>query len=115
MLLSFIKHKRAAESRRLVLRDPLKFEVIVWIKKTEGFAALRDEVLDLAVDKPFESADYEGMVDFHWRFDTEEEANSVAEALSALRERPELVLLRLTNYADLDASVTFKDGRNVRH
>jgi len=97
------------------MHDPLKLEVVVWIKKTEGFAALRDDVLDLAVDEPFESADYEGMVDFHWRFDTENEANSVAEALSALRERPGLVLSRLTNYADLHASVTFKDERDVRH
>ena len=34
------------------MRNSLKFEVVVWIKKTEGFAALRDEVLDLAVDEP---------------------------------------------------------------
>ncbi len=97
------------------MRDPLKFEVVVWVKKTGSFPALRDELLDLAVDDPFESSGDEEMADFHWRFDTLKEAESVAEALSVLCQKPELVLLRLSNYDDLDASITFKDARDVRH
>ena len=97
------------------MRDQLKIEVVVWLRKTDAFAALRDQVLDLAAEEPFESTEYEGMVDFHWRFDTWAEAEAVAKALSALSDRPEVVLLRLTNFDDLDASITFKDVRCVKH
>ena len=97
------------------MRDPLKFEVVVWLKKTESFPSLRDELIGLAVEEPFEETHYGGMADFHWRFDSLKEAESVAEAFSVLCQRPELVLLRLSNYDDLDASVTFKDERDVRH
>ena len=55
------------------------------------------------------------MVDFHWRFDTLLEAEGVAKVLSTLCNRPELVLLRLSNYDNLDASTTFKDARRVEH
>ena len=95
--------------------EPTKFEVVVWIRQTGAFASLRDEVLALAGDDPFESTSYDGMVDFHWRFDTFEEAQNVARALNAVSSRPELVLLRVTNYKDLDASTTFKDTRRVKH
>ena len=92
-----------------------KFDVIVWIKKTDAFSALRDELISLAVDEPDKSTDYEGMVDFHWGFDSFAEAESVAAALTALREKPELVLLRLSDRDDPRASITFKDDRHVRH
>ena len=97
------------------MRDQRKFEIVVWVRKTEGFAALRDEAVDLAREEPFESTEYEGMVDFHWRFDTLPEAEGVAKVLSTLCDRPELVLLRLSNYDNLNSSTTFKDARRVEH
>ena len=97
------------------MRDELKFEVVVWLKKTDTFAALRDQALDLAAEDPFESTEYEGTVDLHWRFDTWAEAEVVAKALTVLCDRPEVVLLRLTNFNDLDASITYKDARRVKH
>ena len=97
------------------MRNRLKIEVVVWLRKTDAFATLRDQVLDLAAEAPFESAEYEDMVDFHWRFDTWADGEAVATALSALSDRPEVVLLRLTNFGDLDASITFKDVRDVKH
>ena len=45
-----------------------KFDVIVWIRETDAFPALRDELLALAGEEPDESTGYEGMVDFHWGF-----------------------------------------------
>ena len=69
-----------------------KFDVVVWIMKTDAFPALRDELIGLAADEPDESTEYEGMVDFHWRFDSFAEAESVAAAFTVLRQRPELVL-----------------------
>jgi hypothetical protein len=51
-----------------------KFDVVVWIMKTDAFPALRDELIGLAADEPDESTEYEGMVDFHWGFDSVAEA-----------------------------------------
>ncbi len=90
---------------------PPKFDVIVWVKKTAAFSALRDELIGLAVDEPDESTEHEDMVDFHWGFDSFAEAEGVAAALTMLREKPELVLLRLSNCDDPQASFTFKDER----
>lgn len=91
----------------------LPIDVSVWIKKTDAFPALRDELIGLAAIEPDESTEYEGMVEFHWRFDSVAEAESVAAALTVLRQRPEIVLLRLSNYDDPKASFTFKDERHV--
>jgi hypothetical protein len=91
------------------------FDVIVWVKKTESFHALRNELLGLAKDEPDESTGYEGMVDFHWGFVHLSEAERLATALSPLTSRPEVVLLRLSNYTNLDTLVTYKDARVPRH
>jgi hypothetical protein len=61
-------------------------------------AGLRDEVVDLAKEEPFESTEYEGMADFHWRFDTLHEAEGVAEALTILCDRLEKAAL-MANHA----------------
>jgi hypothetical protein len=93
----------------------LPFDVIVWIKKTDSFSELRDELIGLAADERDESGGDEEIVDFHWRFDSLKEAESVAEVLAAVRQRPEIILLRLSNYDAPETSVTFKDERDVRH
>jgi hypothetical protein len=92
-----------------------KFDVIVWIRETDAFPALRDELLALAGEEPDESTGYEGMVDFHWGFADLADAERLAAALGPLTSRPELVLLRLSNYDNLDASITFKDERLPWH
>jgi len=92
-----------------------KFEVIAWIRETDAFPALRDELLALAGEDPDESTRYEGMVDFHWGFAKLADAERMAAALTPFTSRPELVLLRLSNYDNLDMSVTFKDERGARH
>jgi hypothetical protein len=89
-----------------------RFEVIVWVRKTEAFLGLRDELIGLAADEPDEGTEYEGMVDLHWRFDSFAKAETVAAALTVLRQRPELVLLRLSNCDDPQSSFTFKDARH---
>jgi len=43
-----------------------KFTVVVWVRKTDDYPTIRDELLELAQDDPYESTEYEGMVDFHW-------------------------------------------------
>ncbi|MGE5219856.1 MAG: hypothetical protein ACM3SP_22880 [Chloroflexota bacterium] len=55
------------------------------------------------------------MVDFHWGFAHLINAERMAAALSPVTSRPEVVLLRLSNYDNLDASVTHKDDRISRH
>ncbi len=94
---------------------PSKFDVIVWVRKTDSFPALRNELLRFAGNEPDESTGYQGMVDFHWGFAHLADAERTAAALSPLTSRPEIVLLRLSNYDNLDASVTFKDERVARH
>jgi hypothetical protein len=95
--------------------DINKFDVIVWVRETDSFPALRDELLRLVGNEPDESTSYEGMVDFHWGFSDLADAEHVAAALSQVASRPDIVLLRLSNYDNLDASVTYKDARFTRH
>ena len=78
--------------------DINKFDVIVWVRKTGSFPALRDELLRLAGNEPDESTSYEGMVDFHWGFVDLVAAEYVAAALSQMTSRSDIVLLRLCNY-----------------
>ena len=59
-----------------------KFDVVVWIMKTEAFPSLRCELIGLAAGELDESTEYEGMVDFHWGFDSFAEAESVAAAFT---------------------------------
>ena len=94
--------------------DINKFDVIVWVRKTGSFPALRNELLRLAGNEPDESTSYEGMVDFHWGFIDLVAAEHVAAALSQATSRSDIVLLRLCN-DNLDASVTYKDARFTRH
>ncbi|WP_292530000.1 hypothetical protein [Methylocystis sp.] len=91
------------------------FDVVVWVKKTDDFLELRDALIGLAVTEPDESTDYQGMVDFHWGFETYAEADSLAAPFAMLRERPEIALLRLSNLENPSASFTFKDARHVRN
>jgi hypothetical protein len=43
-----------------------KFSVIIWVGKTDEFQAIRNDLISLVGDEPFETTEYEGMVDFHW-------------------------------------------------
>ena len=54
------------------------------------------------------------MVDFHWRFDSFAEAKRLANALREISHKPEIIVLRLSCYDDVTASVTLKDTRQ-RH
>jgi len=76
---------------------------------------LRGELLRLAGDEPDESTEHEGMADFHWGFARLADAERIAAALSHLASRSDIVLLRLSNYDNLDASITYKDQRLPRH
>jgi hypothetical protein len=54
----------------------------VWLQKTDKFVALKTEVLDAAVTEPYESTEYQGMVDLHWSAATLPDAKRLAEALT---------------------------------
>ncbi len=92
-----------------------KFNVIVWVRETDSLPALRDELLRLVGNEPDNTTSYEGMVDFHWGFADLADAEHVAAALSQMASRSDILLLRLCNYDNLDASVTYKDVRFTRH
>jgi hypothetical protein len=69
-----------------------KFDVLIWVRETVSFPALRDELIRLAGNEPDESTSYEGMVDFHWGFVDLADAEHIAAALSQMAS--DIVLLR---------------------
>jgi hypothetical protein len=91
------------------------FSVVVWLRKTDKFAALKTEVLDAAVAEPYESTEYQGMVDFHWSAPDLPGAERLAEALKAAARHPELVLLRIISLVDGVDSISIKDERRTSH
>ena len=91
-----------------------KSAVVVWVKKTDSFKAVKEQMASIAKDEPDESTEFDGMVDFHWRFNSFAEAKRLANALREISHKPEIIVLRLSCYDDVTASVTFKDTRQ-RH
>jgi hypothetical protein len=99
---------------RGIFQQP-RFSVIVWVKKTDEFEAIRNHLISLAGDEPFESTEYEGMVDFHWGFEEHAKAKQVADSLREIPQRTEIVLLRVSSSDDAIASFSLKDERRTRH
>ena len=64
--------------------------------------------------EPDESTEFDGMVDLHWRFDSYAKAERLAYSLRKASHKPEIIVLRLSCYDDVTASVTLKDERQ-RH
>jgi hypothetical protein len=89
------------------------FAVVLWLRLNEKAEALMAKIAQLEPVEPFESTEYEGMKDFHWKFDELREAENFLSSLKALSEAPEIVVLRLTNYDDV--RITLKDSRQTTH
>jgi hypothetical protein len=98
---------------RAAFRLP-KFTVVVWVRKTDNYLAIRAELLGLVADDPYDSTEYEGIVDFHWGFEHASQAEELANSLREVAKRPEIVVLRITG-DDANSSKTLKDERHVRH
>ena len=91
------------------------FTVVVWVQKTDAYHTIRDRLLELAEADPYESTERHGMVDFHWGFDQESQADALANAFRELVERPEIVVLRVTSRDGPNPPKTIKDERDTRH
>jgi hypothetical protein len=91
------------------------FSVVVWLLKNEKFAALKSEVLAAAGIEPYESTEYQGMVDFHWSASSFTEAKGLAEALKGAAQHRELVLLRIMSQVNGVDSISIKDDRRTKH
>lgn len=91
------------------------FSVVVWVRETDKFAALKSEVLAATETEPYESTHYQGMVDFHWNAATLPEAKRLAEGLKDAARHPELVLLRIMSRVDGVDSISIKDERRTKH
>ena len=92
-----------------------KFSVIVWVRKTDEFEVIRNDLISLVGDEPFESTEYEGMVDFHWGFKEHAIVKQIADSLREISKRTEIVLLRVSSLDDATASFSVKDERRTRH
>jgi hypothetical protein len=71
------------------------FSVVVWLRKTDEFTVHKAEVFGAAATEPYESTEYQGMVDFHWGAANLPEAKRLADALKGAVRHPELVLLHI--------------------
>jgi len=91
------------------------FSVVVWIRKDENFPTLRSELLAAAGVEPYETTEYQGMVDFHWGMTNITDARKFAEALKVVSQRPEVVVLRITSLVDKVESISIKDERVTKH
>jgi hypothetical protein len=49
-------------------------------------------LVSVAGSGPEESTEYEGMIDFHWRFDSHGEAKRLANSLREIARKPEIVV-----------------------
>ena len=91
------------------------FSVVVWLRKTDGFAALKGELLGAAATEPYEF----DRVSRHGRFPLEcrqpSRGQELADALRGVARHPELVLLRIMSRVDGVDSVSIKDERRMRH
>jgi len=72
-------------------------------------------LISLVSDEPFETTEYEGMVDFHWRAEEHAKAKQIADSLREISKRSETVLLRVSSLDDATASFSVKDERRTRH
>ena len=61
-----------------------KFSVIIWVRKTNEFEAIRNDLISLVGDEPFETTEYEGMVDFHWGAEEHSKAKQIADSLTGV-------------------------------
>lgn len=91
------------------------FSVVVWLRKTDKFAALKSQVLAAAKIEPYESTEYQGMVDFHWSTINLTEAKKLAEALKVAAQHSELVLLQIMSRVDGVDSISIKDERRTKY
>jgi hypothetical protein len=91
------------------------FSVVVWLKKNDRFLALRSEVLAAAGAEPYDTTEYQGMVDFHWAAPSIADARNLAENLKTLSQRPEVVLLQIMSRVDHVDSISIKDQRVTKH
>ena len=91
------------------------FSIIVWLKMSERFNALRSELLFIAPDEPYEMNQYQGMADFHWGFSDLATALELADAFSRIAQDPEVVFLYLMSRVDEVESISLKDERATKH
>ena len=76
---------------------------------------MRNTLTSIVGDEPFETTEYEGMVDFHWGAEEHAKAKQIGESLREISKRSEVVLLRVSGLDDAAASFSVKDKRHTRH
>lgn len=90
-----------------------EFIVTLWLRLNEKAAELIQNITQLEPFEPFESTEYQGARDFHWKFAELRDAENFLSSLKKLSEAPEVIVLRLTNYDDV--RIELKDTRRTAH
>ena len=91
------------------------FSVVVWLRKTDKFAALKTEVLDARWPSPTSRQSIKAWSISIWSATNLLDAERLAEALKAAARHPELVLLHIMSRVDGVDSISIKDERRTRH
>jgi len=91
------------------------FSVVVWLRKTDKFSSLRAELLEAVKTEPYESTEYQGMVDFPWSAADLPEAKRLAETLKGAARHPELVVFHIMSLVNGVESISIKDERHRKH
>ena len=84
--------------------------VVVWVRKMDTFEAVKAQMDSIAEHRPDEPTEFDGIVDLHWRFNSFAKAERLANALrETVSQKPEIVVLCLSRYDDITASVTLQE------
>src|SRR3954469_17619086 len=90
-----------------------KCSVIIWVRKTDEFEAIRNDLISLVGEEPVETTEYKGVVDFHWWSKEHDKDKQIADSLREISKRSEIVLLRVSSLDDVTASFSVKDERRT--
>jgi len=92
-----------------------KFSIIVWVRKTDAFEAIRKDLISLVGDELSKALNTKGWSAFTGGAEEGAKAKQIAESLREISKRSEVVLLRVSSLDDAAASFSVKDERRTRH
>ena len=76
---------------------------------------IEETLYDVAGEDPYQSFESNDAKDYHWGFDSSEDAIELIERFKSVAEDPTVIVLRLSSRDTSLESFTVKDARRLRH
>ena len=92
-----------------------KYEITVWLKICSSTSRIEKLLCDLAREEPYQSAKSDDAKDYHWGFESSDEAIAVLENFMSIAEDSTVIVLRFASRDKSVDSFTVKDTRRVLH